>query len=293
MRLRHVFFVLAVVSLSGCFLKQDPPATTQNGTFSPVDGLIALEDISGDQAGAALQVEFAHLGRSAFLPRYSPDGVAVEGFGHEKLMPTKSPMCKLMQGSRDQRTITFVSAGDVAFGADQQTTLYTVNEKSDHSYFMSLAAGVPSGSYQVQIGGSKDVPKFGISMMLPENLAEVTFNSATLDERTLALKISKALNVSWKAPVLINDATLMVVDIYATTANAAFDLHCATPETSQLVDKAGAKEWIIPADYMGQLPVTNTAQVFLSRANIWGGTKDTLSVQVQALRTNFVKASLE
>jgi len=297
MRLRHLLFVAASVTICSCFLKQDPPATQVSPVFSPTEGLIVLEDISGDQAAAAILGAFDLKTNGRSSKRLSVDAVDFPVVGFHELAQARTPECQIIQASRDgesqSRTTGLLSAGQMSFGVALQSTLQTVTENSDNSYFLKLDPGVPSDVYQVQVAGSTSVPAFATTLAMPENLSGVTVASSTMDSHTIAIKKSTALNITWKGPTFINDQSLMVLDIYADTANSTIQVHCVTPETSQYMDHSGTKQWTIPSDYMSQLPTTNTAQVYLARASAFDGTQDNLDLQVQGLRSSFVNASIE
>ncbi len=142
------------------------------------------------------------------------------------------------------------------------------------------------------MAGSADIPAFATSIELPENLNNVTIENSTLDTHTITIKKAESLNVAWTAPSMTNDTNVMILDVYADSAQANLQLHCVIPETSASLI-GGAELWTIDSSWLQQLPTTNTAQLYIARGNVYDATQDSLDVQLQGLRTHFANITLE
>ncbi len=147
MRGRHLLYTVPMLLLSSCFIKPNAPGNQANPASVPSEGLIVLEDVSGDQALAGLVGEFdLQTSAHSFHLIHTASELPFVGFNPLLRTPQpRDPQCEMVQASHSplDSAVPYVSGGAMSFGPALQSTLVSVPEETDNSYNLTLEPGLP------------------------------------------------------------------------------------------------------------------------------------------------------
>lgn len=294
MKANRFVFAMACFALSGCLLQKDKEPSVQQAKLRAV-GVIMVEDLAGKEQSGYLVAGFSRpSSRSAESPLrlLSPQW---EDWDLARWQPRlavradpEATVCEV--GRHDSADIdsargSLLSVGEMKFGPANQATLVSVPEDADHRYLLALPSGFSSEARQVKASGAGDIPGFTAVFTVPEPLPGAQLMGQAFSPTPLIIRKSQPLTVEWDRPFVINDASLVILEIGVKQGDKKTSLLCAGYE-AKAAENLGAKlRWSIPASQVQKLPFTTDAAVYFSRAHMKTLGSSVLEVDVDTRRT--------
>lgn len=274
--MKRAFAALAVLTLAGCFLQQNKP--NANPTGPAIEGIVAIEDLTGPQSGAAFLAIFARAASSVHAAYRLTDA-----------RPQQS-QCGIKRKALSAAS-SLISVGKLSFGTALQSSQITVDEDENHQYVRSLKAGYPSGVYEVSASGLADIPGFRAYLHLPEPVADPSVNAQAFGSSSVLIRKSQPLVAIWRPAAAPNSDHVAILDVETKTASEKITLHCIAVEDT-LPQADGFVRWEIPASKLVDLPEVKAADIYLVRAIVKEAKANQVSLQMQGLRTHFTAAEV-
>jgi hypothetical protein len=298
---RSLCYVTVIFLLSGCFLKNDA-AAPNGGARHPApqgtgaQGSVTMEELIGEKPLALIQGRFTPKSDKASLSRFLTTETEYGTLGMPMQQPLRGPTCKVshLPSTREAKPSKLISVGDLSFAPMSDTNFIPITQDQDNLYLRQLDSGLPPGMYSVKWTGSEAAPAVGISnaISLPDPLVQVQINGSRIEAGIPQINKTQPLHVAWKAPVFPNKASIMIVDVYADSANETIQVHCSGMETD-FVPAAGTITWEIPASYLADFPSTNEGQIYFLRGHGRELQKPNLDVMFQGIRAYFSTVSIQ
>jgi hypothetical protein len=167
-----------------------------------------------------------------------------------------------------------------------------VPEDDQHNYVKKIDPGFAAGIYQVVAEGSRDVGQFSELLSVPEALGNVKGNGTTFGNSDVIVKRSEGLKLEWNTPSLLNDANIILVDVFAASETQIFHLGCGIAEKALLTGSA-TETWAVPADALAQLPATPQAEIRVTRGQEQKPRSGVFEGHLQGLRTMVAPTTLD
>lgn len=269
---RSLQWALPAVLLCGCFLEQKAPQSgPPNNTQANVEGVVRLEDLSGlDLSSVTIRGTFVD----------ASERIRLSG-----RVDTRADPCKVSKGTRTGGAAASARAykdvGKLYFGPVLQGTLTEVPIQEDSRYLLTLAEDFPTNVYYVTTR-KENSPQFEGYLSLPEPLRAVQGNGSDFSTDGVLYRRSEGLTLSWNAPAVASDASIMVVDLVAQGANGIVNVRCVGREPT---DGGGVYEWELPNASLSQLPDADEGLIYVSRIHLNEVNENGWNVQTQGMRT--------
>lgn len=292
--MKRALMAPCLLLLSGCFLKQTPPAgMTTSSSYARSAGVIRVEEIHGEATMATFEAGVQEVKDDGTRAPRSVRELQPVGFVLASGR-SREPVCKVYRipktsAETDERASAFLSMGKMWFGIDDQASLLSVAEDGDHKYYRKLDTGLPPTIYRVQGDGSPLVPSFKTTLAFPESLSSVTIGEQAIED-VLAVKKSDGLKLGWNAPALAHSGHIVQLELYTEIAEEVRLLRCLAAESDLGV---GKRVWTVPAQYTELLHPTPEGLLFLSRILVKDVGSAVLSLENQGMQTYFAKVAVE
>jgi hypothetical protein len=275
--MKRATYFLTALGLSGCFLQQNKPNPPVQPANGGVVGMVAIEDMRGQESGAVFV--------GIFAPKTNSKSVVSRIAGR----PEQSE-CKVVR-SPLAATSALISVGQLSFGTALQSAHVTVEEKENHRYVKVLPPDFPAGTYHVAAGGVGGISPFEAYLQMPEALLDVSVNGQAFGSASVLVRKSDPLVMSWREPAVPNAEHVVAMDIEAKSATENITLKCLAVESSLAV-MGGSHLWQIPQDKLAEIPAMKGAKIYFVRAIVKDSITAYLDLRLQGLRTWLTEAEV-